>query len=364
MEQEKSAEVAVHRPPVRVGIAGLGRAALFEHLPVLKANPSLFRLVAVCDLMKERRSIVEREFPDLHTYRRVEDMLDDPDIDVVDIALPTADHYACALSSLQRGKWTVVESPLATSHDQAKILLAAAVKNRGKLYAYTPGLFAPGFRLAQAALDDPRLGDLFEIRIRRQDYVRRDDWQSVKRCAGGCAWYAGPDAVLQAMSLLRSRPAQLWSELKRVAALGDAEDFAHIVLKSRGEVTADIELCGGQLPPFEPAFVVRGNRGSLAIPSLDATEGVLHVVDPAFKFSRRRSSVRTPALADMHEEIPVLDLSFRLPNGAVAAPGPVAFWRTLYATIRTAAPFPVALDDVVETIRLLQLVRQASPFAK
>lgn len=352
--------LGAQRPPVRVGIAGLGRAALFGHIPAFKALPDLYRLLAVCDLVKERRDIVERDFPDVHTYRRVEDMLDDPELDLVLVALPTADHVACALSSLRRERWTVVEAPLATKHDDARTLQAASVKARGKLFAYTPGLFAPGFRLAKAALDDARLGEVFEVRVRVQDYVRRDDWQSVKRCLGGCTWYKGQDALLQAVALMRAQPAQLWSELKRIASLGDAEDFAHIVLKSRGAVSADVEICGGQLPPFDPAFVVRGDRGAFSILP-GAASGTFHVLDPAFKFPRRRSSVRTPSLDDMHEQLPIVDLPAPVEDGADAA-GALAFWRALYLTVRTAAPFPVPLDDVVETIRYLQLVKRASPF--
>lgn len=351
--------LGAQRPPVRVGIAGLGRAALLDHIPALTALPGLYQLVAVCDLLKERRDIVERDAPDVHTYRRVEDMLDDPDIDLVLVALPTAEHVPCALSSLRRERWTVVEAPLATKHDDARTLQAASVKARGKLFAYTPGLFAPDFRLAQGVLDDARLGEIFEVRVRARDYVRRDDWQSVKRCLGGCAWYKGQDALLQALALMRTQPAQLWSELKRLVSLGDAEDFAHIVFKSRGAVSADIEICGGQLPPVGPSFTVRGSRGSFSVLP-GGTSGTLRVVDPAFKFPRRRASVRTPPLDDMHEELPILDVPLSLPGET--APGSVAFWRALYATVRTAAPFPVALDDVVETIRYLQLVKRASPF--
>lgn len=351
--------LGAQRPPVRVGIAGLGRAALFGHIPAFRALPGLYQVMAVCDLVKERRDIVEKDYPDVHTYRRVEDMLDDPEIDLVLVALPTADHFSAALSSLRRERWTVVEAPLTTSHDDAKVLQAASVKARHKLFPYTPGLFAPDFRLAQSVLDDARLGEIFEVRVRVQDYVRRDDWQSVKRCLGGCAWYRGQDALLQAVALMRAQPAQLWSELKRLVSLGDAEDFAHIVFKSRGAVSGDIEICGGQLPPFEPSLTVRGDRGAFSVHP-GASTGTLHVLDPDFKFARRRSSVRTPPLADMHEELPVVDIPVSLPDGADT--GAVAFWRTLYATIRTAAPFPVPLDDVVETIRYLQLIKRASPF--
>jgi len=362
MDTGSNMQDGTHRPPLRIALLGLGRAALFNHLPALKQLPELYQVTAVCDLLRERRAIVEKDFPKVHTYRRIEDMLDDPEIDIVDIALPTADHHSAALESLSREKYTVLELPFALTHDAATVLKAASAKARGRLFAYTPGLFAPDFRLAQAALDNPSLGEIYEVRVCRQDYVRRDDWQSVKRCGGGAAWYAGTEAVLQAVSLMRAQPTQLWSELKRIAALGDAEDFAHIVLKSRGEVTADIEINGGHLAPCAPSFAVRGSRGAFTV-APDAVEGTYHVIDPSFRFPRRRSSVRTPPLDDMHENLKVVDIPATLPPSAEKS-GPVAFWRTLYATIRTAEPFPVSLDDIVEATRYLQLVKKASAFAK
>ena len=358
---ETQYESEVFRRPLRIGIAGLGRAGLLEHLPALRQLPELYTIAAVCDLMKERRDIVEREFPNVRTYRRIEDMLDDPEIDLVDIALPTLDHAKTALTALNRNIWTVVETPLAPSHDAATMLKATSLKARGKLLPYAPGLFAPDFRLAQMALEDPRIGTVFDVRVRRQDYIRRDDWQCVKRCGGGCAWYDGPDALMQAVALMRTQPAQLWSELKRIASLGDAEDCLHIVLKSRIEVTADVEICGAHLAPHEPSFMLRGSLGSFTV-NPGASEGTLRVISPSFKFPRRRSSVRTPSLDDMHENLPVEEITLRLPEGSVA--GPTAYWRAVYATIRTAAPFPVSVDDAVEVIRYLQLAKQASPFTK
>ena len=358
---ETQYETEVFRRPLRIGIAGLGRAGLLEHLPALRQLPELYTIAAVCDLMKERRDIVEREFPKVRTYRRIEDMLDDPDIDVVDVALPTLDHAKTAISALNHNLWTVVETPLAPSHDAATMLKATSLKARGKLLPYAPGLFAPDFRLAQMALDDPRIGTVFDVRVRRQDYIRRDDWQCVKRCGGGCSWYDGPDALLQAVALMRTQPAQLWSELKRIASLGDAEDVLHIILKSRIEVTADVEICGAHLAPTEPSFMLRGSLGSFTV-NPGATEGTLRVISPKFKFPRRRSSVRTPSLDDMHEDLPIEEITLRLPEGSVA--GPTAYWRAVYATIRTAAPFPVSVDEAVEVIRYLQLAKQASPFTK
>ena len=105
---ENAYETEVHRRPLRIGIAGLGRAGLLNHLPALRQLPGLYTIAAVCDLMKERRDIVERDFPNVRTYRRIEDMLDDPEIDVIDIALPTLDHAKVAIAALNRNIWTVV----------------------------------------------------------------------------------------------------------------------------------------------------------------------------------------------------------------------------------------------------------------
>ena len=43
------------RPPVRVALLGLGRAVFTEHLPILLGNRGLFRVVAACDVLRERQ---------------------------------------------------------------------------------------------------------------------------------------------------------------------------------------------------------------------------------------------------------------------------------------------------------------------
>lgn len=348
------------RSPLKVGIVGIGRATLFDHLPEMEKLPDQFRIVAFCDLLKERRDIVEKKYPYAKYYRRIEDMLDDPDIDMYDIALPSIDHVQNAIECLKHDKWTLLESPIALSHEKATMLRAAAVKARDRLIPYTPGIFAPEFRTALKASEDPRLGEIYEIKYRRQDFIRRDDWQTVKRRGGGAAWYFGTDALLQTIALMRNPPNQLWSDMQRIASVGDAEDYVRICLKSANGISADIEINGGQLPPFDPMFTIRGSRGSFSI-ERGSGEGKLHIIDPDYKFARRRSSVRTPDLIDKHEPIPVIDVPFAAPDNGGS--GKTAFWNAVYDTVRTAQPFPVKLDDVVEIIRYLQIARQSTKFA-
>ena len=93
-----------------------------------------------------------------------------------------------------------------------------------------------------------------------------------------------------------------------------------------------------------------------------ATQGTLTVVDPGFSFPRRRSSVRTPEIKDLHENFEVKTIPFELPKGTIH--GLSAFWKHVYDTVRTATPFPLALEDAIEAVKFSHLMKKTSPFGK
>jgi hypothetical protein len=133
------------RPPVRVAVVGLGRSFFSSHYPVFKAHPALFKVVAACDIIKERRDMIAGDFPDCKMFRRFSDMLDERDIDLVDIATCSTDHVKHALMALERGHWTLLESPMALNIDDAQLLRGAATKAKNRLLVLQRGLFAPDF---------------------------------------------------------------------------------------------------------------------------------------------------------------------------------------------------------------------------
>ncbi len=354
--------VKTHRPPVKVAILGLGRAVFEEHWPILREHPSLFKLVAACDLLRERRDIIAKDAPDCRMFRRASDMLDERDIDVVIVSTCTNLHVKHALMSLKRGFWTVLESPMALTPDEAQILRGQALKSKNRLIVLQRGMFDPDFELAKREMTDERLGTIHQVNIRREDYIRRDDWQCVKRLGGGAAYYAMTDLLIQALRLLPSRPVQMWSDLKRLASLGDAEDRVRAILKTREQVTADVEFNGGSLPGLRnPSFEILGSRGVFRV-NPGERQGRITMIDPSFKFPRRRSSVRTPPLSDMHETFPVVEETVDLPKGMqLETP---AFWKKVYETVRTAAAFPLSLEDSIEAVKLAHLMKKTSPYGK
>ena len=343
------------RPPVKIGIAGLGRAGLEMHCKELAKYPELFKIVAVCDTMKERRDIVRETNPECRSYRRYEDLLADPDVELVDIATRSDSHCEDAIKALKAGKWVNLERPICSDHDEAMVLRAVAVKAVNRLLVRQNYRYEPTFVKVQEIIDSGVLGDIYNITMRRGHYNRRDDWQAVKRCSGGAVFSEGTAYLDQAMVLLRTPPIKIWADLKRVAAVGDAEDYMHVILNNHSGMTVDLKYSGGRISE-DPLFRVSGSKGEFTLYE-GAETGHLKYLDPKKTLPRRRASVRTPPLGSFGtpEEIDWLEEDVSVKTEAES--GLDLIWVHVFNAIRENIHYPVSLDSAVEVMRILSIIK-------
>ena len=349
------------RPPIRIGIAGLGRAGLEMHCPELAQIPELFKIIAVCDPVKERRDLALERLPDVRTYRRYEDLLADPDVELVDIATRSDEHAAHALQALKTRKWVHIEQPFCCDYDQAMILRAAAIKAGNRLLVRHNYRYEPAFVQVKEVIRSGVLGPIYDIKIRRGTYERRDDWQTVKRCGGGTALTWGPQFLDQALDLLNAPPIKVWSDFKRVAAVGDAEDFMRVILRNMAGLTVDLEISGGRINEI-PQFIVTGTKGEVTLYQ-GAAEGTIRHLDRKQKLPRRRSSVRTPPLGSFGTPETLNWIETKVPVAPKDDNGMALIWEYVFNTIRENKTFPIPLDHTIETMRILTLIKKESAFA-
>ncbi len=345
------------RGPIRIGIVGLGRAGLQMHLPELANYPELFKVVAVCDPLRERRDMAV-ETLQCRAYRLYADLLVDNEVELVDIATRSDEHLEHALVALKTRRWVVVEKPMAVTYDDAVKLRAASIKAGNKLFVRHNRRFEPGFNLVREIAGGKKLGKVYDIRLRRGGFQRRDDWQAVKRCGGGQLLNWGPHIIDHALQLMGTPPVQMFSELKRVAAVGDAEDYVRILLRNSTGLSIDLEVSGGRIIG-EPECVVTGTRGAL---SLQGDELKLHYISSEKPLPRRRASVRTPPLGSYGtpETLPWVEETIKVePSDNYSMH---SFWYHLHAAIRRNQPFPVTLDQAVEVMRVIEAARKENPF--
>lgn len=99
------------------------------------------------------------DFSDVKKYRHPEEVMADPDIDAVDICLPTFLHAPVALRALQAGKHVLVEKPMALTAAEAEELLHEARRRNRVLMSAQVLRFFPQYKALRdtlAKLGPPR----------------------------------------------------------------------------------------------------------------------------------------------------------------------------------------------------------------
>jgi predicted dehydrogenase len=117
---------------VRVGVLGCGMIAQLMHLPYLAELDDRFEIVALCDQAADLAGRVAERFGVKRTYEAFDDMLNDiPDLDAVVIL--NRDHFASALTALDRGLHVFTEKPLCYTLAETERLVATSERTGAKL---------------------------------------------------------------------------------------------------------------------------------------------------------------------------------------------------------------------------------------
>jgi len=342
--------------PIRVGIIGLGRAGWGMHCRELDARRETFTVVAVCDPLSDRREKAQECFG-CRIYENAADLIADADVELVDVASRTTDHYEHVRMALEAGKHALVEKPMATTYAQARALQDLAARSTGQLFVRHNRRFEPAFQHIREIIAAGLLGDVFEVKLRRVRYQRRDDWQTLLAHGGGQLLNWGPHVVDHALQFLDSPVKDMWSDLKRVAAVGNAEDHVKIVLRGENGRLVDLEISGGAALT-EPEYMIWGSRGALSCTGSTIT---LRYIDPAAPLAERQADPGTPDSGyGTPEDLPWIEETFE------AAPSnPVdisSMWDVLYAALRRGEPYPISLDEAVAVMRVISEARRGTPF--
>ena len=171
--------------PIKIGVVGLGRIGMDVHKKCLAARPDKFQVVAACDLIEDRCREFEKTFG-CRTYTSIEDMIADPEVEVVDIATRSCDHYLHSKTALLAGKSVLVEKPFCQTYEQAKELVRLGSQPAGpRIFVRHNRRFEEGFIKVTQIIDSGILGEVYEIRLARNEYQRRNDWQTIKEFGGG-----------------------------------------------------------------------------------------------------------------------------------------------------------------------------------
>lgn len=143
------------RERVRVGVIGCG--AICAQYFKMAAKLPILEMAACADLDRNRAEYRAEEFG-VPRALAVEELLADPDIDVVlNLTVPKA-HAPVALEALRAGKHTFHEKPFAITREEGQAILEAA-RATGLRVGCAPDTFlGAGIQTARKVIDDGRIG--------------------------------------------------------------------------------------------------------------------------------------------------------------------------------------------------------------
>ncbi len=208
-------------------------------------------------------------------YHALEDMLADPEVDVVTVGTPSGAHLEPAVAAARAGKHVIVEKPLEITLRRCDRIIRECERHNVKLSAIFPSRFHRSSGELKRAVDQGRfgrltLGEAYVKWYRTQAYYDSGAWRGTWELDGGGAlmnqaihsvdiltWLMGPVAEITAHTGLLAH--------ERIAV----EDTAVATLKFASGALGVIEASTAAFPGYLKRIEVHGSEGSAAMEEED-----------------------------------------------------------------------------------------------
>lgn len=246
---------------IRVGIIGQGRSGRDIHGLYFSTDPKRFKIVAVADILKDRRQRAAREYH-CDVYADYHALLKRRDIDLVVNATPSYLHAPVTVDVLKAGFHVLCEKPMASTVKEVDQMIAASKKARRVLAIFQQARFYPYFQQMRKVINSGVLGRIVQISVASNGFSRRWDWQTLQDWSGGSLLNTGPHSLDQMLQLFGPGMPNVRCFMDRANTFGDAEDHVKLILSGKGHPLIDLEVSSCcSYPGF--SYNVYGTRGGL-----------------------------------------------------------------------------------------------------
>jgi 1,5-anhydro-D-fructose reductase (1,5-anhydro-D-mannitol-forming) len=263
------------------GLIGTGRIAEERILPGINAF-SGNTLVGVVSRDAGRAADFAKRFGAQHAYTRFDELLANPDVTVVAIHTPNAQHADQAVAAARAGKHVFCDKPMATSVEDAQRMIDACAKAGVRLAVNFHNRFMPGFVDAKRIIDSGEIGAVQLVQIEASPGAkggsRANTWRTAADLAGlGTTMSIG----VHVYDILRYL---LSSEVETVSSLFDTPrnvmETANLsTLRFANGVMAQVSVHEVTPHPHND-FVIYGSKGRLIGRGMTRSRagGEMHVI--------------------------------------------------------------------------------------
>ena len=156
---------------IKVGIIGSGFIVpIFIETTMLVKG---FKYVGIASPEESQLKALKEKYPIGYYSLNNDDVLSDPQIDVIYIGVPNGLHYQIAKKALEYGKHVILEKPFVSSYREAKTLIDLAEKKGKIIFDAVTMLHMPNYTKMKELLE--KLGSIKMVDIDFSQYSSRYD---------------------------------------------------------------------------------------------------------------------------------------------------------------------------------------------
>lgn len=222
-------------------------------------------IAAICDSNEENLRFAGERY-NISEDRWVTDYMEivnNPDIDVVTVAIPDQQHVKVSCDLLRAGKHVLCEKPLALTREDIEEMVRVADESGAKFMVGQICRFTPSFVKAKEIIDAGTLGELYFVESEyAHDYMKLcDDWRADPKrhgvIGGGC----------HAVDLLRwlaGDPVEVFAYgTKKLLPMVEYDDATIAILKFDENLAGKVFVSTGCKRDYTMRTCIYGTKGTL-----------------------------------------------------------------------------------------------------
>ena len=251
--QQRSAQVAM------IGYGAIG----FEHGSAISTVSGL-EYTLVCDRNEERLALARKAFPGVRTCTDLEQVAENPSIDVVIVSTPPNTHADIAMRMLRAGKHVVTEKPFCLTTAEADAMIQLAQEQQLTLTVYQSRRWDPDYLAIAQVLQRGIIGPLFHLETFIGGYAHPCDfWHSHEPVSGGVFYDWGSHYLDWILQLIPDRVVSVRGiEHKRVWHDVTNADHSSVYLHFAGGQEAEFTH-SDIAAAIKPKWYILGERGAI-----------------------------------------------------------------------------------------------------
>ncbi|MFQ6861700.1 MAG: Gfo/Idh/MocA family oxidoreductase [Beduini sp.] len=251
-----------------IGYIGNGKSANRYHLPFVLQRKDKIKVKTIFDIKVTHD--LWKQIPDVNYTQDLQELLNDPEIDLIVVCTGHHLHYQYAKIVLDNNKHCMVEKPFMETSEQAKEIFALAKEKGLIVQAYQNRRFDSDFLTVQKVIESRKLGDLLEMEM-HFDYYRPQVPENVHQFNPAHSYLYGHGChTLDQVISYFGKPDTIHYDVRQLLGKGRMNDYFDLDLYY-DQLKVSVKSSYFRIKS-RPSFVVYGKNGMFVKETKDRME--------------------------------------------------------------------------------------------